>query len=345
MKNYIVSSLMCFLVGCGSSSTSGVGGGTPTSGSEGSGGGTNAANAANEANPDFNKKVEGRKRITDEEFIKGYGENNAWFEASSGKDILDKIRSGHMPNEALLQGNETDAQKQLRQQMQDQFAYDKENNRAAKEERLSVVATTQNKDDLEAQELALVIKTKYPIVLSVGDQQSKWAKCHDETLGFQNMKNCLQECSQKIDKIKGVILTHQLSPTSQSAIDVNNLFDEFVITNSFLFDDRLKWVQKNEQRLQLLMSNKSLWKACDGGINCHDEKNSFPLEDGLYAKASWGHISKASEYTSKIFICGIKENWCSENKVASRLKVNPEETCNENIPYCKLLVRATGKEL
>lgn len=203
----------------------------------------------------------------------------------------------------------------------------------------------QNKDDLEAQELALVIKTKYPIVLSVGDQQSKWAKCHDETLGFQNMKNCLQECSQKIDKIKGVILTHQLSPAAQSAIDVNNLFDEFVITNSFLFDDRLKWVQKNEQRLQLLMSNKSLWKACDGGINCYDEKNSFPSEDGLYDKASWMHVSKASEYTSKIFICGTKENWCSENKAASRLKVNPGETCNNNIPYCKLLVRATGKEL
>lgn len=108
----------------------------------------NAADAANEANPDFNKKVEGRMasqgRITDEEFIKQYGENNSWFEASSGKDILDKIRSGHMPNEALLQGNETDAQKQLRGQMQEQFAYDKQNNKATQDEQLSTAATQQN---------------------------------------------------------------------------------------------------------------------------------------------------------------------------------------------------------
>lgn len=82
------------------------------------------AKATAEARPLEEKFKESSDRMTKEQFIASYGENKSWFGPSSGEDIVDVMSKGKLPNDWLLEGNETDSQKELRTKYQQQAAYE-----------------------------------------------------------------------------------------------------------------------------------------------------------------------------------------------------------------------------
>lgn len=195
-------------------------------------------------------------------------------------------------------------------------------------------------DDAEAIDAANVIKTLHPLRCVAGKADWKWAKCHDEMKGFDNVLACVREVKASAESAAGQLPTGKVAKSPCGGTIEAAVRDNVTLTAQFLSDTE-KWLVAHRAEMTPRMQMKSFWDACSGKA-CEGRPNSYapPYDKSLFSE------DKMS-CTKELFRCGAPDNVCFIGKVAGRLGVacDPKENHVSDSYHDVVSVRATGTRI
>lgn len=188
--------------------------------------------------------------------------------------------------------------------------------------------------DDAARDVAAVLKAVHPLACKAAGANNDWAKCHDETKGFQNVLRCAQAARAKAKAAASRFPADTARSTCGKAI--SSASRGVAETTAKMFDDLVAWLEKHRTELSGPMANATIGDACET-VSCDDQPSEFA--EG-YEAASYARVM-AVNCTKPLFQCGnAGDNVCWINKVAARLGVACDGA--ENKTDSPLSVRATG---
>jgi hypothetical protein len=185
-----------------------------------------------------------------------------------------------------------------------------------------------------ATDVAAVLRAVHPLACAAAGSNNDWAKCHDETKGFDNALRCAQTARAKAKAASAKLPADGARSTCGKTI--SSASRGVVTTTVKMFDDLVAWLEKHRAQLAGPMANATLQDACES-MTCDDEPSDILP---AYEAASYARVMDVS-CTKTLFQCGpAVDNVCWINKVADRLGVACDAT--ENKTDSPLFVRGTG---
>jgi hypothetical protein len=190
--------------------------------------------------------------------------------------------------------------------------------------------------DADAADTVATMREVYPLACRGSAADWKWAKCHDETKGYEPMLRCAEQAHAQAQVAKSEF--KPTNPTSACGHAIALAARDFLAALAPMLAETVEWLRAHRAQLAPAMMNKSLHEACDS-VDCAGMPGAF----GKYEKASFVQLG-GLKCTSDLFQCGGDQaNVCAIQKVAARLSLACDPS--ENKPGDPLLARATGRRL
>ncbi|WP_437643745.1 hypothetical protein [Sorangium sp. So ce362] len=182
----------------------------------------------------------------------------------------------------------------------------------------------QRADDAEADDAVRVLRAYYGIGQAVAAADWRWAKCHDETKGFDPLLDCAKSVGADIQALRARIPAPALA-TSSCGHEIEGAHRRYVEAQERFHADVVAWLEKHRAALTAPLKRAALPDgACDAAPKaCEAQPIDASEKYGPGDGASYARVN-GIECTKRLFTCGAADNVCFVNKVASRLGLGPE---------------------
>lgn len=194
-------------------------------------------------------------------------------------------------------------------------------------------------DEAEADDAVKALRTYYDAGQAVAAADWRWAKCHDETKGFDAVLACAKSVNDEISSIRarapmrpmaGSTCGHEIEDAHRAYIDGQDRFH----------GDVVDWLLANRAALSGPLRRAALPAVCGAASNpCDGRPVDTSQKYGSTHGASYARVM-AVECTKRLFSCGAADNVCFINKAASRLGLGTEASTTRD-----LAVRSTGRAI
>jgi hypothetical protein len=194
--------------------------------------------------------------------------------------------------------------------------------------------TPANPDDVDAREVARVLRAYDGIVQAINDADWKKAGCHDRTKGFDALLQCETEVRDII--VKSVSGKPQSETSTAPCARIVELgYRKYIERQSVYHENFVRWLESNRKKLSAPMASHSLLEACGkSDALCKGKPYDFTFEAQYY-----DNIGKI-ECTKSLFVCGTNDDVCTINKVTNRLGLGRDKPSRDG-----LFVRSTGTRI
>jgi hypothetical protein len=194
-------------------------------------------------------------------------------------------------------------------------------------------------EDAEADDAVRMLRAYYDLGQAVAAADWRWAKCHDETVGFDALLACEKGVLAEVHGLRAR-MPPGASATSTCGHEIEDAHRFYADGQERLHSDLVAWLEKNRAALVPAMRRKALPDACSAAAKACDSRPTDASERyGAIHGASYARVN-AIECTKRLFKCGAADNVCFVNKVASRLGLGPEANRSGD-----LAVRSTGRRI
>jgi hypothetical protein len=115
----------------------------------------------------------------------------------------------------------------------------------------------------EAEEVRGAVQILWPQVLDADSADEKWAKCHDQTHGLDDIRSCLKTSRSAVAAVKEKL--PKLKVQTDCGKRTEQKLRDYPDTLIGHYDATLAWLDKNENRFRAPLRAKSLFDLDLGG--------------------------------------------------------------------------------
>lgn len=179
-------------------------------------------------------------------------------------------------------------------------------------------------DDAEADDAVRMLRAYYELGQAVAVADDRWAKCHDETVGFDALLACAKGVHEEVARLRAK-LPPVRAASGACGHEVEGAHRAYIEGQERFHADVVAWLEKYRTALARPLSRAALPDgACDAAPKaCEAQPIVYAETYGAGDGASYARVN-GIECTKRLFRCGPADNVCFVNKVASRLGLGPE---------------------
>jgi hypothetical protein len=167
----------------------------------------------------------------------------------------------------------------------------------------------------DAREVLAVLRVTWPLIWAPEDAIDE-AKCHDETIGFENLRACIARALADAEARKAKLPRDGIAKLECSK-KVEAAARHYIVERPVWLKKNLAWLDEHAPKLQGPMRTRSLWKASDLPGDLTAGEPTEPLDASLATV-------NGVPCTGALFTCGgFPRGTCPTYAIARAMHLEP----------------------